>query len=60
MFGAMELGNGEDIDLWNDWWCGDGPLGVKLSGLHVNSNMKVKDIIDANGTWNFNPISSIV
>lgn len=24
------IGNGQGIDLWNDWWCGEGPLAKKI------------------------------
>lgn len=43
------IGSATDIDLWNDWWCGDEPLGLKFPGTHVCSNKKVSDIIGRNG-----------
>lgn len=36
-----KIGNGNDIDLWKDWWCGDCPLASKFPGHHVNLGMKV-------------------
>lgn len=54
------IGNGNDIDLWNDQWCGDKPLGLKFFGTHTSSNQKVSDIIDSNGAWNLFVIPSLL
>lgn len=44
------IGNGETIDLWKDWWSGDGPLCVQYQGPHTNANVKVRSIINDNGS----------
>lgn len=54
------IGNGQGIDLWNDWWCGEGPLAKKFPGNHVNTGSKVSDIMGDNQTWFLDNISHII
>lgn len=45
------IGNGQAIDFWNDWWCGECPLGIKFLGVHVNSRMEASGFIGVNQSW---------
>ena len=49
------VGNGEDISLFNDWWCGDSSIANKYPNLQTDPR-KVNSIL-VNGEWN---ISSII
>lgn len=53
------IGDGQNVSLWKDWWCGDEPLGNKYLGPHVDSGLMVKDIID-NNAWDLNCITPLV
>lgn len=53
------IGDGKYVDLWNDWWCGQGPLELKHSGVHTQCNIKVSEIIE-NGDWNLDTIDHIL
>lgn len=53
------IGDGSSVDLWNDWWCGNGPLAKRHPGLHTKINTKVAEIID-NGCWNLDSIDHLV
>lgn len=43
------VGTGEDISLWTDWWCGSQPLCNKYQGPHIDNRAKVSSILDDEG-----------
>lgn len=53
------IGDGNSVDLWNDWWCGNGPLAKKHPGPHTLDNTMVADIIDT-GLWDLDSIDHIL
>lgn len=53
------IGDGKSVDLWKDWWCGNGTLANRYPGPHTEEHIKVEAIID-NGTWNLSSIEHIV
>lgn len=53
------ISDGLSVDLWNDWWCRNGPLAKRHHGPHTKENIKVAAIIE-NGQWNLDAIGSIV
>lgn len=53
------IGDENLVDLWNDWWCGTGPLADSFPGSHTKFCSKVREIID-NGAWKLDSIEHIV
>ncbi|KAH7860326.1 hypothetical protein Vadar_012160 [Vaccinium darrowii] len=53
------IGDGESVDLWNDWWCGCDTLAERHPGIHTHGKTKVAGIIE-NGKWNLTPIDHIL
>lgn len=49
-----QVGNGQSINFWSNWWFGDKPLGVELEIdiPEAHANAKVSDFILLNLTWN--------
>lgn len=41
-----KIGDGKMIDLWFDWWLGDGPLISRFPENHGILNVKLNSIID--------------
>ncbi|XP_026383899.1 uncharacterized protein LOC113279420 [Papaver somniferum] len=56
---GWELGNGKDIQIWNDKWLPNGkfPKPKDVNDMHLVH--KVSDIIDNRGNWNFALISNL-
>lgn len=44
------IGDGKSNDISKDWWCGTGTLELDYPGQNTNNNVRVKELIDDNGT----------
>lgn len=53
------IGNGKNVSIWHDWWCGDEPLALSHPGDHTNNNHKVENLI-VNGNWCLEDIAQYV
>jgi len=54
------VGNGENISLWSDWWTGKMRLQERLGSDDLNfSDCKVKEIISPSGGWDEGKISRL-
>lgn len=54
------VGNGENISLWHDWWCGLQPFAHHYSSTQVNDRDKVSSPLDKEDNWNTDLIANIV
>lgn len=54
------LGDGRNVNVWLDWWYGDGHLIDKFPGNHGDNGMKFSQLITQNGTWDLGPINHII
>ncbi|XP_028120068.1 uncharacterized protein LOC114317531 [Camellia sinensis] len=54
------VGNGESISLWYNWWCGQQPLAHQYNSSQVNGRDKVSLLLDEEGNWNTDFIATIV
>lgn len=55
------IGNGSNVDLWNDWWCGKTSFAKREHNLaHICNTTTISDVIDNNGNWKINEIRSIL
>ncbi|KAI8573692.1 hypothetical protein RHMOL_Rhmol01G0297000 [Rhododendron molle] len=55
-----KIGDGNSIDLWLDWWFGDGPLIDKFPGNHGSHNVKLNSIFNTNNGWDLSSISQVI
>lgn len=55
-----KIGDGQNVDLWRDWWCGDGPLINSFPGNHGHADIKVQDINNIDGFWDLSYLSAFV
>lgn len=53
------VGNGNDISLWHDWWCGTQPLAQQNNCYQSNALDKVNSILDDEGKWDIDLLSNI-
>lgn len=54
------ISDGLVVNLWSDWWCGDGPLINLYPSASLDINMQVRDTIDDNSSWNLDSIAHII
>lgn len=47
---AWVFGNGKDINLWHDTWCGDKPLFVVFPNLHFPMDQQLASLFHS-GSW---------
>ena len=55
------IGNGKNISIWKDWWCGKNSFldrNIDLSGVNVNET--VESLINVNSCWDLNKISNSI
>ncbi|GMP89357.1 hypothetical protein CsSME_00040977 [Camellia sinensis var. sinensis] len=51
-----EIGNGKNVDVWKDWWCGNKPLvdlvsDTQQSNHNKSDGLTVNNIINEQGNW---------
>ncbi|XP_028096164.1 uncharacterized protein LOC114296042 [Camellia sinensis] len=51
------IGNGSNVSIWYDWWCGECSLASLFPISHLISSEKVDTLLDEEGRWDVGVIS---
>ncbi|CAL5362434.1 unnamed protein product [Camellia sinensis] len=54
------VGNGEHISLWCDWWCGKQPLAINYISQQGNGLQKVSSVLDDEGNWDIAALNNLL